>query len=119
MPRAGRYRTAESFGTLGGAGENEIAKRWVRTLVPERPGEQASRSWRSSPSTVAPSAMASRRITASTVASGVSGSASARWSAVEREIRELKRKVSEMERTIGILTAAASFFAREHDPLHR
>jgi transposase len=36
-----------------------------------------------------------------------------------KEIRELKRKVSELERTIEILTAAASFFAREHDPLHR
>ena len=36
-----------------------------------------------------------------------------------REVRELKRKVSELERTIEILSAAASFFAREHDPLHR
>ena len=36
-----------------------------------------------------------------------------------KEIRELKRKVSELERTIEILTAATSFFAREHDPLHR
>jgi transposase len=36
-----------------------------------------------------------------------------------KEIRELKRKVSELERTIEILSAAASFFAREHDPLHR
>jgi len=36
-----------------------------------------------------------------------------------KEIRELKRKVSELERTIGILSAAASFFAREHDPLRR
>ena len=36
-----------------------------------------------------------------------------------KEIRALKRKVSELERTIGILSAAASFFAREHDPLHR
>src|SRR5258708_17522465 len=36
-----------------------------------------------------------------------------------KEVRELKRKVSELERTIEILSAAASFFAREHDPLHR
>ena len=36
-----------------------------------------------------------------------------------KEIRELKRKVSELERTIEILTAATSFFAREHDPLRR
>jgi len=36
-----------------------------------------------------------------------------------REIRELKRKVSELERTIEILSAAASFFAREHGPLRR
>jgi transposase len=36
-----------------------------------------------------------------------------------KEIRELKRKVSELERTIEILSAAASFFARERDPLHR
>ena len=36
-----------------------------------------------------------------------------------KEIRELKRKVSELERTIGILSAATGFFAREHDPLRR
>jgi transposase len=36
-----------------------------------------------------------------------------------REIRELKRKNMELERTIEILKAATSFFAREHDPLHR
>jgi transposase len=36
-----------------------------------------------------------------------------------KEIRDLKRKVSELERTIEILSAAAGFFAREHDPLHR
>ena len=37
-----------------------------------------------------------------------------------KEIRELKRKVSgALERTIEILSAAAGFFAREHDPLRR
>ena len=36
-----------------------------------------------------------------------------------KEIRELRRKVSELERTIEILSAATGFFAREHDPLHR
>ena len=34
-----------------------------------------------------------------------------------KQIRELKRKVSELERMI--LSAAAGFFAREHDPLRR
>jgi transposase len=33
------------------------------------------------------------------------------------EVRELKRKVSELERTIEILKAASAFFAREYDPL--
>jgi len=36
-----------------------------------------------------------------------------------REIRDLKRKNRELEQTIEILKAATSFFAREHDPLHR
>ncbi len=36
-----------------------------------------------------------------------------------KEIRELKRKVGEQERTIESLSAAAGFFAREHDPLRR
>ena len=36
-----------------------------------------------------------------------------------KEVRELRRKVSELERTIEILSAAASFFAREHDQLRR
>ena len=36
-----------------------------------------------------------------------------------KEVRELRRKVAELERTIEILTAASAFFAREHDPLHR
>jgi len=36
-----------------------------------------------------------------------------------KEIRELKRKNAELERTIEILKAATSFFVRECDPLHR
>ncbi len=36
-----------------------------------------------------------------------------------RQIRELKRKNAELEQTIEILKAAASFFARESDPRHR
>ena len=36
-----------------------------------------------------------------------------------REVRELRRKVAELERTLEILTAASAFFAREHDPLSR
>jgi transposase len=36
-----------------------------------------------------------------------------------REIRELKRKCAELERTIEVLKAARSFFARECDPLYR
>ena len=36
-----------------------------------------------------------------------------------REIRDLKRKNSELERTIEILKAATSFFVRESDPQHR
>ena len=36
-----------------------------------------------------------------------------------REIRELKRKCAELERTIEVLKAATSFFARECDPLSR
>jgi transposase len=35
------------------------------------------------------------------------------------EVRALKRKVSELERTIQILTEATRFFAREADPLRR
>jgi transposase len=37
-------------------------------------------------------------------------------SGTAREIRELKRKNAELERTIEILRAAAAFFARERDP---
>lgn len=36
-----------------------------------------------------------------------------------REIRELKRKNAELERTVEILKAATSFFARESDPRQR
>jgi transposase len=35
------------------------------------------------------------------------------------EIRELKRKNAELERTVEILKAATSFFARESDPRQR
>ena len=40
-------------------------------------------------------------------------------SASAREIRELKRKNAELERTIEILKAATSFFARDSDPRPR
>ncbi len=36
-----------------------------------------------------------------------------------REIRALKRRNAELERTIEILKAATSFFVRESDPLRR
>lgn len=36
-----------------------------------------------------------------------------------REIRELKRKNAELERTVEILKAATGFFVRECDPLRR
>ena len=39
--------------------------------------------------------------------------------ATDRENRELRRKVSELEQTIEILKAATSFFVRESDPRHR
>ena len=48
-----------------------------------------------------------------------SGAAVGVTSETARELRELKRKNAELERTIEILKAATSFFARECDPLHR
>ncbi len=47
------------------------------------------------------------------------GSAAGVSTAAARQIRELKRKNAELEQTVEILTAATSFFARAHDPLHR
>jgi transposase len=47
------------------------------------------------------------------------GEAAGVATAMARELRELKRKNAELERTIEILKAATSFFARECDPLHR
>jgi len=40
-------------------------------------------------------------------------------SAAGREIRELKRRNAELERTVEILTAATAFFVRECDPHQR
>ncbi len=39
--------------------------------------------------------------------------------ATVREIRELKRKNAELERTVEILKEATSFFVRENDPQRR
>ena len=39
--------------------------------------------------------------------------------ATTREIRDLKHKNAELERTIEILKEATSFFVRESDPQHR
>ena len=47
------------------------------------------------------------------------GQAEGVTSAATREIRELKRKNTELERTIEILKAATSFFVRECDPPRR
>jgi hypothetical protein len=35
---------------------------------------------------------------------------------VAAQVRALRRKVAELERTIGILSAATGFLARAHDP---
>jgi len=48
-----------------------------------------------------------------------SGQAEGVSSESAREIRELKRKNAELERTVEILKAATSFFARESDPRQR
>jgi transposase len=47
------------------------------------------------------------------------GTAAGTTTAEAAEIRALKRKVSELERTLEILTEATRFFAREADPLRR
>jgi len=48
-----------------------------------------------------------------------SGQPEGTTTAAAREIRELKRKNAELERTVAILKAATSFFVRESDPQHR
>ena len=50
-------------------------------------------------------------------AAGGDGSAESEGSTAE--LRELKRKNAELERTIEILKAASAFFLRECDPLRR
>ena len=47
------------------------------------------------------------------------GEADGTSSVAAREIRELKRKNAELERTIEILKAATGFFVRESDPRPR
>jgi transposase len=44
------------------------------------------------------------------------GEAEGTSTAAAREVRELRRKNVELERTIEVLKAATSFFARESDP---
>ncbi len=36
-----------------------------------------------------------------------------------QQIRDLKRKCAELERTVEVLKAASAFFARECDPMYR
>jgi transposase len=48
-----------------------------------------------------------------------SGRASGVTTEASKEVRELKRKVRELEETIEILKAATGFFARECDPRFR
>lgn len=48
-----------------------------------------------------------------------SGQAAGVTTRESQEVRELKRKVRELEETIEILKAAAGFFARECDPRFR
>ena len=47
------------------------------------------------------------------------GEAAGVTTAEARQVRELKRKVSELEQTLAILVEATRFFAREGDPLRR
>jgi transposase len=48
-----------------------------------------------------------------------SGEAAGVTTGESKEVRDLKRKVRELEETIEILKAAAGFFARECDPRFR
>ena len=47
------------------------------------------------------------------------GQAEGTTTAAAKEIRDLKRRNAELERTVEILKAATSFFVRESDPQHR
>ena len=47
------------------------------------------------------------------------GQAEGVTTATAKEIRDLKRRNAELERTVEILKAATSFFVRESDPPHR
>jgi len=44
------------------------------------------------------------------------GSAAGVTTVEAAQVRQLRRKVAELERTTGILSAATGFFARAHDP---